>query len=161
MDGNNSLKRLKPFGDRTAADTRVLESDYIIPREYVDRFADEGKKKARGPQVHVEQETADTTRAEQSYLVDEDIDLVDVSQSDGAPNPGQGLAVDDQAEAAATTPDAEPSQGHDGCTANWKAAADDSKKTMWGIFDETGIFSCACRHGFWLWTADMVRSGEL
>ena len=161
MDGNNSLKRLKPFGDRTAADTRVLESDYIIPREYVNRFADEGKKKARGPQVHVQQETADTTRPEQSYLVDEDIDLVDVSQSDSAQDPGKGLVVDDQAEATVPTPDANSSQRHDGCTANWKAAADDSKKTMWGIFDETGIFSCACRHGFWLWTADMVRSGEL
>ncbi|EIW75720.1 hypothetical protein CONPUDRAFT_26328, partial [Coniophora puteana RWD-64-598 SS2] len=34
-------------------------------------------------------------------------------------------------------------------------------KKSWGIFDETGIFACACRHGFIVWIADMVRSGEL
>ncbi|KAG1871441.1 hypothetical protein F4604DRAFT_1583258 [Suillus subluteus] len=47
------------------------------------------------------------------------------------------------------------------CSKNWKAAASDEKKRMWNIFDETGIFVCACRHGFILWYADMVRSGEL
>ncbi|PCH43265.1 hypothetical protein WOLCODRAFT_47945, partial [Wolfiporia cocos MD-104 SS10] len=34
-------------------------------------------------------------------------------------------------------------------------------KKMWAIFDETGIFSSACRHRFILWLMDMVRSGEL
>jgi hypothetical protein len=47
------------------------------------------------------------------------------------------------------------------CANNWKAAATDDKKTMWGIFEETGCFASACRHGFLLWIADMVRSGEL
>jgi hypothetical protein len=47
------------------------------------------------------------------------------------------------------------------CWKNWKAAAAEEKKRMWGIFDETGIFACACRHGHILWFADMVRSGEL
>ncbi|KAI0640521.1 hypothetical protein C8Q79DRAFT_1004171 [Trametes meyenii] len=47
------------------------------------------------------------------------------------------------------------------CTQNWKAADNDSKKKMWGIFNETGIFASACRHGFILWIVDMVRSGEL
>ncbi|KAI0676054.1 hypothetical protein C8Q78DRAFT_1074995 [Trametes maxima] len=42
-----------------------------------------------------------------------------------------------------------------------KAAENDTKKKMWGIFDETGIFASACRHGFILWITDMVRSGEL
>ena len=46
------------------------------------------------------------------------------------------------------------------CANNWKAAQSDSKKRMWGIFAETGIFAGACRHGFILWIADMVRSGE-
>ncbi|KDQ14413.1 hypothetical protein BOTBODRAFT_110205, partial [Botryobasidium botryosum FD-172 SS1] len=31
----------------------------------------------------------------------------------------------------------------------------------WGIFRETGMFACACRHGLVLWIADMVESGEL
>ncbi|KAG1807731.1 hypothetical protein EV424DRAFT_1543713 [Suillus variegatus] len=47
------------------------------------------------------------------------------------------------------------------CTENWKAAADEAKKQTWGIFEETGIFACACRHGMILWIVDMVRSGEL
>ncbi|KAG2151616.1 uncharacterized protein EDB93DRAFT_1240001 [Suillus bovinus] len=47
------------------------------------------------------------------------------------------------------------------CSKNWKAAADEDKKRMWAIFDETGIFVAACRHGFILWYADMIKSGEL
>jgi len=46
------------------------------------------------------------------------------------------------------------------CANNWKAAQSDSKKRMWGIFSETGLFASACRHGFILWIADMIRSGE-
>lgn len=47
------------------------------------------------------------------------------------------------------------------CTENWKAAAADQQKKMWGIFHESGYFASACRHGFVLWVADMIRSGEL
>ncbi|KAG1850257.1 hypothetical protein C8R48DRAFT_750142 [Suillus tomentosus] len=36
------------------------------------------------------------------------------------------------------------------CSKNWKAAAGDEKKRMWGIFGETGIFVAVCRHGFLL-----------
>lgn len=46
------------------------------------------------------------------------------------------------------------------CATNWKAAQSDSKKRMWGVFEETGLFASACRHGLILWVADMVRSGE-
>jgi hypothetical protein len=46
------------------------------------------------------------------------------------------------------------------CTKNWKAAAADDKK-MWGAFDETGIFACACCHGLIVWIVDMIKSGEL
>ena len=46
------------------------------------------------------------------------------------------------------------------CANNWKAAQSDSKKRMWGVFAETGLFASACRHGFFLWVADMIRSGE-
>lgn len=49
----------------------------------------------------------------------------------------------------------------DNCASNWKAAAAMEKKKMWGIFDETGIFASACPHGFILWLADMIKSGEL
>ena len=47
------------------------------------------------------------------------------------------------------------------CATNWKAAASKEKKRMWGVFDETGIFACACPHGLVFWVADMVQSGEL
>jgi hypothetical protein len=47
------------------------------------------------------------------------------------------------------------------CASNWKAAASVEKKRMWGVFDETGIFASACPHGFILWLADMIQSGEL
>ncbi|KAI0681926.1 hypothetical protein BC835DRAFT_1311737, partial [Cytidiella melzeri] len=34
-------------------------------------------------------------------------------------------------------------------------------KKMWGLFDESGVFAAACRHGLALWLIDMVCSGEL
>ena len=46
------------------------------------------------------------------------------------------------------------------CASNWKAAASMDKKKMWGVFHETGVFASACPHGFILWLADMVQSGE-
>ena len=46
------------------------------------------------------------------------------------------------------------------CANNWKAAQSDSRKRMWGVFADTGLFASACRHGLILWIADMVRSGE-
>ncbi|EJD47440.1 hypothetical protein AURDEDRAFT_20599, partial [Auricularia subglabra TFB-10046 SS5] len=30
-----------------------------------------------------------------------------------------------------------------------------------GLFEQTGIFPCVCRHGIVLWYTEMVRSGEL
>ncbi|KAF9490629.1 hypothetical protein BDN71DRAFT_1511118 [Pleurotus eryngii] len=47
------------------------------------------------------------------------------------------------------------------CADNWKAASSNERKQMWALFDETGIFACACHHGFMLWLTDMVRSREL
>ncbi|KAF9076441.1 hypothetical protein BDP27DRAFT_1210207 [Rhodocollybia butyracea] len=47
------------------------------------------------------------------------------------------------------------------CTDNWKAADADGAKRMWDAFRETGYFAMACRHGFVMWVADMIRSGEL
>jgi hypothetical protein len=37
---------------------------------------------------------------------------------------------------------------------------DEITSRMWGIFNETGVFTAFCRHGFVLVIADMVRSGE-
>jgi hypothetical protein len=47
------------------------------------------------------------------------------------------------------------------CADNWKASQANELRRMWNIYEETGIFAAACRHGMILWLADMVRSGEL
>lgn len=56
---------------------------------------------------------------------------------------------------------AESADSTEHCTDHWKAASADSKKKMWSLFDESGVFVSACRHGLILWVADMIRSGEL
>ncbi|KAK0437474.1 hypothetical protein EV421DRAFT_1907214 [Armillaria borealis] len=43
----------------------------------------------------------------------------------------------------------------------WQNMVNDMSAKAWGIFDETGIFVCLCRHGFVLLITDMVCSGEL
>lgn len=48
MDGNNSLKRMRRKGP---ADTRVFnDSNYYIPSDYVDIYANEVKRRANQPQ---------------------------------------------------------------------------------------------------------------
>ncbi|SJL09440.1 uncharacterized protein ARMOST_12818 [Armillaria ostoyae] len=47
------------------------------------------------------------------------------------------------------------------CSERWQNMVNDMSAKAWGIFDETGIFVCLCRHGFVLLVTDMVRSGEL
>ena len=49
----------------------------------------------------------------------------------------------------------------DSCASNWKAVATTERKKMWGVFDETSIFTSACPHGLILWLVDMIQSGEL
>ncbi|THU88892.1 hypothetical protein K435DRAFT_821527 [Dendrothele bispora CBS 962.96] len=46
------------------------------------------------------------------------------------------------------------------CSPRWKNMNDKATASMWGVFDETGVFLCLCRHGFVLLIADMVKSGE-
>lgn len=57
-----------------------------------------------------------------------------------------------------------PIDGHVGesiCADRWANLADDSKKRMISIFEETGVFAAVCRHGTVLKACDMIRSGEL
>jgi Kyakuja-Dileera-Zisupton transposase len=49
---------------------------------------------------------------------------------------------------------------NDPCTDNWIAANAISEETV-KVFDQTGIFLCACRHGIVEMIAEMRRSGEL
>lgn len=122
FDGGNSAKRMLTLAERQTGDLRCFgDSDYLLPRTFVDTFA--GKVRPRSSIPHED------------------------------PTPG----IDDHLPVSS---DASDSIAAD-CSKNWKAAASDEKKRMWSIFDETGIFVSACRHGFILWYADMVRSGEL
>ncbi|RDX41997.1 hypothetical protein OH76DRAFT_1458975 [Lentinus brumalis] len=138
MDGNNSLKRIAKIGDREIADKREFtESDYYLLADYVDQFKDEVKR----------------TRNKDAANDDDDGAWTDVEDSD------------DEGDAHGNEGDPTDFAGADDmlrqCTKNWKSAARDETKKMWGIFDETGIFAAACRHGFILWVMDMVKSGEL
>lgn len=47
------------------------------------------------------------------------------------------------------------------CQDRWTNMMQEKVATMWGIFEETGVFPIICRHGFILLIADMVRSGEM
>ena len=137
LDGNNSLKRIAQFGDRRQADRRSFEeSDYYLPTAFVDHFASETR--AHEKRVQTVQSVAELHDGE-----NEDGDNEEDSEQtlEGAPPHG--------------APPDRP------CTQNWKAAAPDSTKRMWAIFDEAGLFASACRHGLILWLVDMVRSGEL
>ncbi len=129
MDGNNSLKRVAPFRNRKVGDTRTFDSNYYIPSEIVEKYANEVKSRQTQPHVNV----PDTTDN-------------DAASDDGYDGP-EGDPTD-------RAPDSS-------CASNWKAAASDDKKKMWAIFEETGVFASACRHGFVLWLIDMIRSGEL
>lgn len=143
MDGNDSLKRIRAIGQRQTADLRVFtESDYYVPREEVDKFADE----VRG-RVTVKSTPVSSDDRENEW---EDVDdVAGIRAEDSGGN--QGDPTDGSEDTALTA----------GCVHNWKAAQNDSKKKSWEIFDENGLFASACRHGMILWIMDMVRSGEL
>ncbi|KAJ3527564.1 hypothetical protein NM688_g8112 [Phlebia brevispora] len=133
FDGNNSLKRMLTLGDRQAADVRVWEGDYFLPRSYVDQFADEVHKSSKGP-----------------YVPGDADDIGDDGSDNDSANGDEGDPTDGAANLTV-----------DGCVKNWKANAADEKKRMWAMFDESGIFMSACRHHMVTWSCDMVRSGEL
>ena len=46
------------------------------------------------------------------------------------------------------------------CAERWRNMKTEVTARMWGIFEETGLFLSLCRHGFVLFLADMVRTGE-
>ncbi|KAG0702917.1 hypothetical protein DFH29DRAFT_982187 [Suillus ampliporus] len=56
--------------------------------------------------------------------------------------------------------EANPSQSFS-CVDRWQNAGPETRKKMFSVFDESGIFIVACRHRFVLVACDMLRSGEL
>lgn len=47
------------------------------------------------------------------------------------------------------------------CADNWKASVAEHMKRSKAIYDATGIFPAACRHGLILNICEMIQSGEL
>ncbi|KAG1780643.1 hypothetical protein EV702DRAFT_1177860 [Suillus placidus] len=47
------------------------------------------------------------------------------------------------------------------CVNRWCNAGPETRKKMFSVFDESGIFIAACRHRFVVLACDMIRSGEL
>ncbi|KAI0782170.1 hypothetical protein C8Q75DRAFT_795935 [Abortiporus biennis] len=152
FDGNNSLKRMSTsaLGNRVAGDTRTFEdSDYFIPQAYVDKFANEVRAQKSPP---VGKNVSSPSWDEEDEGDDNEDDDDDDEKIE---NGGDGQVEGDPTDGC--TQDTDLTQ----CTRNWKSAAAEDKKRMWPIFDETGIFAGACRHGMILWIVDMVKSGEL
>lgn len=168
MDGNNSLKRMALKEDRVAGDVRVLsDSTYFLSNDYVDRFANEVRgRRTKGPAVKGKKSLADS---------DSDSDSEDDAEATVEGDPTDGLYLMSESHDATGQDSAGPSAAPESlmpddalqakllsqCVKNWKVASAEDKKKMWSIFDESGVFASACRHGFILWVMDMVRSGEL
>ncbi|KAG8705240.1 hypothetical protein FRC08_001756 [Ceratobasidium sp. 394] len=136
-DGNNSLKRL---ANASVVDRRTLNGGYFLSPDYVDRFKDEVKNAKKATK-----QSKGTTQPTNS--------AGDNTESEDCTASAASL----QSDSAAGN---EESQGVP-CEMHWKnTRVDDTGKRI-VIFDETGIFAVACRHGTVIFVEDMQRSGEL
>ncbi|THU95263.1 hypothetical protein K435DRAFT_819798 [Dendrothele bispora CBS 962.96] len=117
-DGNNSLRRIATVGGRRTGDTRIFrDSDYFLSHEFVDKFANEVKSRPKPP------DNTSSSNADDNDDNDED------TEEGGDP-------TDSAKEAFLAA-----------CTNNWKAASAESKKKMWTIFEQTGLFASAAKYG--------------
>ncbi|KAK7676308.1 hypothetical protein QCA50_020725 [Cerrena zonata] len=133
MDGNNSVKRVASAG---SADERVLKSSYFLSREQVDRFKDEVKRRAPPPETTIPMEGSD------------DEDTPSEPDAPWVPDDSPGDAADGE-------------ENTTSCAKTWKASAAEHEKRALDIYETTGMFVSACRHGFIQIACEMVRSGEL
>ena len=131
IDGNNSLKRLASVGDRAVGDTRVFKESDYFLSR---EFVD---KYAGEVKPHMQPDSDHDDRD----IADDNISNIDPEGGDPTDGARDLLSIP--------------------CANNWKAAAWNERKQIWGAFEETGLFACACRHGLIAWIVDMVRSGEL
>ena len=110
FDGNNSLKRVAaPARGHADPTPRPFDSDYFLPREYVDQYANEVQSRKKVTTINI----AGADDADN-----------DSGSEDGAADPG-GDPTDGQDRVELSD-----------CVKNWKSAAAEEKKKMWAIFDE-------------------------
>ncbi|KAL6308620.1 hypothetical protein BKA93DRAFT_815267 [Sparassis latifolia] len=121
----------KRVANAGTADDRNFTSNYFLSRGQVDHFKDEVKQRKTKAKPVSEQNEDD---------IEEDAPWI----TEDAP----GEATDGQER---PTP----------CTERWKASAAEHEKRALDIYDITGIFVSACRHGLIQKACEMVRSGEL
>lgn len=116
-----------------------FDTDYIIPRPYVDDFADEVKKRKPA-----------------------DIDDTAPPSSDVAAIGAQTSTSAQTSQSSAMEVDSIPStKAEDACTDKWKAAQAQDSEVKTEYYEQTGIFPVLCRHGMIIKCCEMVRSGEL
>ncbi|KAH8107285.1 hypothetical protein DFH11DRAFT_1549792 [Phellopilus nigrolimitatus] len=172
MDGNESMKRVRRT--RTVdedvnicverPDGRGRGSHMFLEAEEVEIFKDEVEQ-ARALRAQERRGTCSMASDLQSSS------HVDESTTATAPTSSQlttsltstpTATPSSTAQTAASTGVSVPGANEASpCVPRWKNMSDDSKKKMWGIFDETGIFITTCRHGVVLLICDMIQSGEL
>ncbi|KAJ3757668.1 hypothetical protein EV360DRAFT_45540 [Lentinula raphanica] len=130
-DGNNSLKRMAGVGGRANVDVKTFSDS--------DYYLESEFVNLYANEIRSHPSNRTTNEEE--------------GEDDGQ--------WEDEGSSGDPTDGARESSAVKQCTENWKAAASDSQKKMWNVFDESGVFVSACRHGFILWICDMVRSREL
>ncbi|KAK7451704.1 hypothetical protein VKT23_012383 [Stygiomarasmius scandens] len=136
IDGGNSLRRMKPVGNCRTGDQRVFtKSDYILPTEFVDQFANEVKARVNQPNPDPGTDENDEDEGE--------------GEEGGDPTDGSLAAF------LATCTKNWKAASAETKKRMWNVF-EETKKRMWNVFEETGIFASACRHGFILWVADMI-----
>lgn len=169
-DGNFSLKRFKKSG---ATDKAVFDSSYFLSKDAVEKFvhaAQVRKKSGKKSRTAATQETEEEVREEVQGFADMEDAML---ESGTTPDVGPSTAAKKKAATQAShetgifplpeedDPLAKAFKGVvSDCVENWKANADDAKKSMWDCFDEAGIFVLLCRHGHILLVCDIVQSGE-
>lgn len=135
MDGNDSLKRII---------RRAL-------KDLQDIDGDEGPETAEGASTIQSKEREDGRHHQGSYYI---------GRASTEKFKDDGPTGDNVTEAKA--PGDSSVEGDDSpCQDRWQNMSKEATERAWGIFDETGIFLCLCRHGFVLAVLDMIRSGEL
>lgn len=72
----------------------------------------------------------------------------EIADAPWVPEDGPGDAADGEGQPTA-------------CAKTWKASAAEHEKRALDIYETTGIFVSACRHGLIQIACEMVRSGEL
>jgi hypothetical protein len=147
IDGNNSLKRTGAFVRHVTEqpDSRRPRMDYWLSRDEVDHFKDEVPSRPGSCNVNFD-----------FYLLINFNSLLQSKQKGRATE-----TIDDDTDPVDDWEDVDENDPLHICINRWCNAGPEQRKRMFKMFDESGLFLCACRHGLILLMCDMIRSGEL